>query len=75
MRVSELKEEMGAQEKVNATLVQRNGRLEAEVNDLIYGQAAIEERARFELGMIKKNEIFFQVMEPAPKNLTSGTAP
>lgn len=75
LRVSELKEEMGAQEKVNATLVQRNGRLEAEVNDLIYGQAAIEERARFELGMIKKNEIFFQVMEPAPKNLTSGTAP
>jgi cell division protein FtsB len=44
------------------------------VDDLIHGQAAIEERARFELGMIKKNEIFFQVMEPAPKGLTSGTA-
>ncbi len=73
LRVSELKHEMQAQEKFNASLVQRNARLEAEVNDLIYGQAAIEERARFELGMIKKDEVFFQVMEPAPKNLSSGT--
>ncbi len=73
LRVSELKHEMQAQEKFNASLVQRNARLEAEVNDLIYGQAAIEERARFELGMIKKDEVFFQVMEPAPKDLTSGT--
>lgn len=73
LRVSELKNEMFAQEKFNATLVQRNARLRAEVDDLIHGQAAIEERARFELGMIKKDEIFFQVMEPAPKNLTSGT--
>jgi cell division protein FtsB len=74
LRVSELKDEMFAQEKINTTLVQRNARLRAEVDDLIHGQAAIEERARFELGMIKKNEIFFQVMEPAPKGLTSGTA-
>ncbi len=73
LRVSELKNEMRAQEKLNTTLVQRNVRLEAEVNDLIHGQAAIEERARFELGMIKKDEIFFQVMEPTPKDLTSGT--
>lgn len=73
LRVSELKKEISAQEKLNATLMQRNTRLLAEVDDLIHGQAAIEERARFELGMIKKDEIFFQVMEPTPKNLTSGS--
>ncbi len=75
LRVSELRGEMLAQEKLNTTLTQRNARLEAEVIDLISGQAAIEERARFELGMIKKDEVFLQVMEAAPKDLTSGTAP
>lgn len=64
LRVAELKQEIEAQEAVNHTLKVRNDRLQAEVDDLQYGYAAIEERARFELGMIKKNEVFFQVMEP-----------
>ncbi len=42
---------------------ERNEKLYAEVEDLRKGEEAIEERARYELGMIKKNETFFQVIE------------
>lgn len=41
----------------------RNDALYAEVLDLRKGQETIEERARYELGMIKENETFFQVLE------------
>ncbi len=41
----------------------RNTKLEAEVKDLNGGLAAIEERARSELGMIRKGETFIQVVE------------
>ena len=41
--------------------------LEAEVKDLKNGLEAIEERARFELGMVRDNEVFFQVLESAPQ--------
>ena len=43
-------------------LERRNAGLAAEVRDLKQGYEAIEERARLELGMIKKNETFFQVV-------------
>ena len=46
-----------------AQLQARNGALDAEVRDLKVGLDAIEERARSELGMIKQDEIFFQVLE------------
>lgn len=42
---------------------ERNDALYAEVLDLRKGQEAIEERARYDLGMIKENETFFQVIE------------
>lgn len=42
---------------------ERNDVLYAEVLDLRKGQEAIEERARYELGMIKKDETFFQMLE------------
>jgi cell division protein FtsB len=41
----------------------RNQTLDAEVRDLKQGHDAIEERARSELGMIKRDEVFFQVLE------------
>ncbi len=41
----------------------RNAKLEAEVKDLNGGLVAIEERARSELGMIRKGETFIQVVE------------
>lgn len=57
-----LRQERDAQQVQNNTLMERNQALEAEVNDLKQGLAAIEERARSELGMIKKDETFYQVM-------------
>lgn len=46
-----------------ATKRQRNEVLEAEVQDLRTGQEALEEVARYDLGLIKKDETFFQVIE------------
>jgi cell division protein FtsB len=55
-----------AQQEENARLVERNRRLAAEVRDLKEGRAAIEERARTDLGMIAADETFFQVLPAAP---------
>ena len=54
------------QKRENAGLQQRNDALVAEVKDLKEGEAAIEERARSELGMIKPGETFYRVVEPVP---------
>jgi len=64
VRVWSLNEQVAAQEQENAKLRERNRALEAEVLDLKQGLDAIEERARTDLGMIKKNETFHQVVEP-----------
>jgi cell division protein FtsB len=62
-----LKTQVDAQAMENAGLAKRNAALEAEVNDLKGGQSAIEERARAELGMVKKGETFYQIVQvPAP---------
>jgi cell division protein FtsB len=58
-----LKRSVAAQAAENATLVRRNGQLAAEVKDLKEGLAALEERARNDLGMIGGNETFFQVVD------------
>lgn len=54
----------------NQGLDQRNDALAAEVQDLKSGEAAVEERARSELGMIRPGEVFYRVVEhdgaPAP---------
>jgi cell division protein FtsB len=52
-----------AQEKENAAAKERNLALQAEVDDLKHGMDAIEERARSDLGMIKKDETFFRVID------------
>lgn len=61
--VSQLKHAIKTQEQENKTLDERNRALDAEVKDLKQGLAAIEERARSELGMIRKGETFFQFVE------------
>ncbi len=55
----------------NARLQQRNDALQAEVEDLKSGEAAVEDRARSELGMIRPGEVFYRVVEPVP----AGTPP
>ena len=42
---------------------ERNEGLYAEVLDLRKGQEAVEEQARYDLGMIKEDETFFQIIE------------
>ena len=53
--------------QTNQKLRVRNAALDAEVRDLKQGLGAIEERARSELGMIKQDEIFFQILEDKRK--------
>ena len=66
MRVWELDRALVQQRDINAKLKARNDALDAEVRDLKQGLEAIEEHARFDLGMIRKDEIFYQVVEPRP---------
>jgi cell division protein FtsB len=64
-RVRQVDQQIQAQRDVNRRLKERNVALAAEVQDLKVGLEAIEERARSEIGMIKRDEIFFQIAEPA----------
>jgi len=61
-RVSGLEGQLRAQKEANAAFQKRNSALDAEVRDLKQGFEAIEERARYEFGMIKQDEIFFQIV-------------
>ena len=63
LRVWEVDDKIAKQNKINAELRARNQSLDAEVRDLKQGYDAIEERARSELGMIKNDEVFYQVLE------------
>ena len=69
LKVWDLNRQVEAQLQVNQQAQTRNAVLDAEVRDLKQGTAAIEERARSELGMIKRDEVFFQVLEnPSAQN-------
>ena len=61
LQVRELDRQLGAQRQANAELKARNAALDADVRDLKTGFEAIEERARSELGMIRQDEVFFQL--------------
>ena len=65
LQVREFDRHLAAQKEANAKLKSRNDALDADVRDLKTGYEAIEERARNELGMVKQDEIFFQILEPA----------
>jgi len=62
--VSRLQRKVEQQKQENKHLRERNQALSAEVIDLKQGQEAIEERARSELGMIRKGEEFYQIIHP-----------
>ncbi len=67
--VMSLERAIKAQQQENEKLRERNLALDAEVRDLKTALDAVEERARLELGMIRKGEVFYRVIEPetAPK--------
>jgi cell division protein FtsB len=84
LRVWDLDKQVIAAQKKNEELKARNAKLNSEVGDLKEGTDAVEERARYELGMIKEKEIFIQVLEPngaplarvaAPATATAATRP
>ena len=61
LRVWDVDRRLEAQRSKNAGFETRNAALAAEVKDLKQGYDAIEERARYELGMVKSDEVFFQL--------------
>jgi cell division protein FtsB len=61
--VLELEQEIETVQTEVNTLQERNEALGAEVMDLKKGIEAIEERARSEMGMVKKDEIYYQVID------------
>jgi cell division protein FtsB len=63
--VETLRQSVELQRMENAELEARNEALAAEVDDLKEGDAAIEERARTELGMIRPDEVFYRVVDPS----------
>ena len=83
LQVRESDRQLAAQREANAKLKMRNDALDADVRDLKTGSEAIEERARAELGMIRQDEVFFQVqtggagVKPAspPRNAPPSAAP
>jgi len=65
LRVWDLDRQLSAQKGDNLRRVQRNAALEADVRDLQIGTVSIEERARYELGMVRAGEVFVLVTEDA----------
>ena len=65
LKVWEFSRQIDQQTTKNIQLATRNAGLDAEVRDLKQGSDAVEERARVELGMIKADEIYYQVIDKA----------
>lgn len=70
--VWKLEDELAKQKQENRALQNRNMSLAAEVEDLKKGLDAVEEYARDELGMIKNNEVFYQIItQPSDSGIKS----
>lgn len=67
LRVWGLSTELDAALSKEQELKARNAKLASEVQDLKEGTGAVEERARYEMGMIRENEVFVQILEPGTK--------
>lgn len=64
LHVKDLTQQLNEIDQKNAELQDRNVKLSSEVQDLKDGKEAVEERARYDLGMIKQDEIFVQILSP-----------
>jgi cell division protein FtsB len=64
--VAQLRSAVATQRAENDRLADRNRQLAEEVRDLKQGFAALEERARSDLGMVAGNETYYQVVPPQP---------
>jgi len=61
--INSLEQKIVAQEQENAGLQRRNESLRDEVTELKTGVDAFEERARSELGLVRKGETYFLILE------------
>ncbi len=61
--VANMQSRLNVQKAKNAEAQQANDRLASEVNDLKEGMEMVEEKARSELGMVKPNEIYVQILK------------
>jgi cell division protein FtsB len=68
LRAWDMDRQLETQRAKNRGLETRNAALAAEVRDLKQGTEAIEERARYELGMIRGDEVFFQIVPGKQKD-------
>ena len=59
----QLQQDIARQHEENQRLQQRNSRLLEDVADLKNGSEAVEALARSELGLVKRNETFYQIIE------------
>ena len=75
LRVRELDRQVTAVREGNKQLSDRNAALEGEVRDLRSGIQAVEERARYELGMVRPDETFVQFNETLPQRATPAPQP
>lgn len=75
LAVTDLENQLAASRARTEQLKARNAKLDSEVRDLREGLGAVEERARYELGMIKQNEIFVQVLRKDEKPAVMMTVP
>ena len=77
LRVWDLSRQLDSALVKEQELRERNAKLASEVQDLKEGTGALEERARYELGLIKDNETFVQILENDSKKTapTTPTAP
>ncbi|MGL5741248.1 MAG: cell division protein FtsB [Legionella sp.] len=58
-----IEKKLAAHEQENNKLISRNRALEADIRELKNGDQALEEQARYELGMVKVNEIYYQFVD------------
>ena len=75
LKVWDLDQQVTAAQKKTDELKARNAKLASEVQDLREGTEAVEERARYELGMVKDGEIFVQILDANQKPAESAPAP
>ena len=74
LKVRETDRQLALQHEANAKLKARNEALDADVRDLKTGSEAIEERARTELGMMRSDEVLFQ-LQPGVPAVRAGAVP
>jgi cell division protein FtsB len=75
LSVGDMDRQVAVSQARTEQLKARNAKLDSEVKDLKEGLGAVEERARSELGMIKQNEIFVQVLRKDEKPAVMMTQP